>query len=67
MSARAVSSTRVKALQAIFDPSVLVFSDEYYDTLGLEHTSRPEEGDIITGRDVAVTTIFYTDHQEDAP
>ena len=31
---------RVKALQADFDPSVLVFSDEYYDTLGLE---RPEE------------------------
>ena len=27
---------RVKALQAAFDPSVLEFSDEYYDTLGLE-------------------------------
>ena len=26
----------VKALQAGFDPSVLHFSDEYYDTLGLE-------------------------------
>lgn len=26
----------VKALQAAFDPAVLVFSDEYYDTLGLE-------------------------------
>ena len=58
---------RVKALQAIFDPSVLVFSDEYYDTLGLEHPPRPEERDIITGRDMAVTTIFYTDHQEDVP
>lgn len=27
---------RVKALQAAFDPSVLKFSDEYYDTLGIE-------------------------------
>ena len=26
----------VKALQAGFDPSVLKFSDEYYDVLGLE-------------------------------
>ena len=26
----------VKALQGAFDPSVLRFSDEYYDTLGLE-------------------------------
>ena len=58
---------RVKALQAIFDPSVLVFSDEYYETLGLEHPSCPEDRDIITGRDVAVTTIFYTDHQEGTP
>ena len=58
---------RVKALQAIFDPAVLEFSDEYYDTLGLEHPSRPEDRDIITGRDVAATTIFYTDHQEDTP
>lgn len=30
---------KVKALQAGFDPSVLKFSDEYYDVLGLE---RPE-------------------------
>ena len=27
---------RVKALQEAFDPSVLNFSDEYYDTLGIE-------------------------------
>lgn len=27
---------RVKALQAAFDPGVLRFSDEYYDTLGIE-------------------------------
>ncbi|MFR3921564.1 MAG: hypothetical protein ACLTYN_05850 [Dysosmobacter welbionis] len=27
----------MKALQAAFDPSVLEFSDEYYDTLGLEN------------------------------
>lgn len=28
---------KVKALQADFDPSVLKFSDEYYDVLGIEH------------------------------
>ena len=27
---------KVKALQEAFDPSVLQFSDEYYDTLGIE-------------------------------
>ena len=27
---------RVKALQAVFDPAILKFSDEYYDTLGIE-------------------------------
>lgn len=27
---------RVKAMQAAFDPGVLQFSDEYYDTLGIE-------------------------------
>lgn len=27
---------RVKALQAAFDPSILRFSDDYYDTLGIE-------------------------------
>ena len=27
----------VKAMQAAFDPSALVFSDEYYDVLGLEN------------------------------
>lgn len=27
---------KVKALQAVFDPGVLNFSDEYYDTLGIE-------------------------------
>ena len=45
----------------------MVFSDEYYDTLGLDDPRHPEDRDIITGRDVAVTTIFYTDHQEDTP
>lgn len=27
---------KVKALQAAFDPGILKFSDEYYDTLGIE-------------------------------
>lgn len=27
---------KVKALQAAFDPAILKFSDEYYDTLGIE-------------------------------
>lgn len=30
----------VKALQAAFDPSFLIFSDEYYDVLGLEKPIR---------------------------
>ena len=33
----------VRAMQAVFDPSVLVFSDEYYDVLGLENPRTPEE------------------------
>lgn len=33
----------VRAMQAAFDPSVLVFSDEYYDVLGLENPRAPEE------------------------
>ena len=32
----------VKAMQAAFDPSALVFSDEYYDVLGLENPRNPE-------------------------
>ena len=32
----AASFEKVKALQAGFDPSILRFSDEYYDVLGLE-------------------------------
>lgn len=35
---------RVRALQSGFDPSVLRFSDAYYDTLGLE---RPNEEDFL--------------------
>ena len=33
----------VKAMQAAFDPSVLTFSDEYYDVLGLENPRHTEE------------------------
>lgn len=29
---------KVKALQAVFDPAVLSFSDEYYDVLGVERS-----------------------------
>lgn len=36
----------VKAMQADFDPSVLVFSDEYYDVLGLENPRCPEDGEL---------------------
>ena len=57
---------RVKALQADFDPSVLEFSDEYYDTLGLENPRHPEEENIIYGSDVAATQVFFT-KREDAP
>ena len=57
---------RVKALQAAFDPSVLEFSDEYYDTLGLENPRHPEEENIIYGSDVAATQVVFT-KREDAP
>ena len=57
---------RVKALQASFDPSVLEFSDEYYDTLGLENPRHPEEENIIYGSDVAATQVVFT-KREDAP
>ena len=57
---------RVKALQAAFDPSALEFSDEYYDTLGLENPRHPEEENIIYGSDVAATQVFFT-KREDAP
>lgn len=33
----------VRAMQAAFDPSALVFSDEYYDVLGLENPRASEE------------------------
>lgn len=33
----------VRAMQAAFDPSELVFSDEYYDVLGLENPRASEE------------------------
>ena len=33
----------VRAMQAAFDPSALLFSDEYYDVLGLENPRDPEE------------------------
>lgn len=34
---------RVRALQKAFDPSVLTFSDEYYEVLGLENPRKTEE------------------------
>lgn len=57
---------RVKALQAAFDPSALEFSDEYYDTLGLENPRHPEEENIIYGSDVAATQVIIT-KGEDQP
>ena len=57
---------RVKALQAAFDPSKLEFSDEYYDTLGLDNPRHPEEQELNTGRDVAVTQMIFT-KREDTP
>lgn len=33
----------VRAMQAVFDPSALVFSDKYYDVLGLENPRCPEK------------------------
>lgn len=42
---------KVKALQASFDPSSPRFSNEYYDALGLESPSRPEEA--VRGRELS--------------
>ena len=56
---------RVKDLQASFDPSVLEFSDEYYDTLGLEPPqSRKEKGKQPLFEFPPVTFDF---HKEDTP
>ena len=58
---------RVKALQAAFDPSVLNFSDEYYDTLGLDNPRYPEGQDTVWyGSDVAATQVIIT-KREDTP
>lgn len=38
---------RVRALQGAFDPAGLVFSDEYYDVLGLENPRGDPRGTVI--------------------
>ena len=48
---------KVKAMQADFDPSVLNFSDEYYDVLGLENPRHPGETEIIQG--TAFATVLF--------
>lgn len=40
---------KVKAMQEEFDPSILNFSDEYYDVLGLENPRHPGETEVIQG------------------
>ncbi|MDE7004600.1 MAG: DUF4250 domain-containing protein [Oscillospiraceae bacterium] len=55
---------KVKALQAGFDPSVLHFSDEYYDVLGLENPRYPEETEVIQGQ--AFAEAVFTVEKEDA-
>ena len=55
---------RVKALQAIFDPAVLEFSDEYYDTLGLEPPQGRKEEEKPLFEFPPVTFGF---HKEDTP
>ena len=57
----------MKALQAAFDPAVLEFSDEYYDTLGLDNPRHPEGQDTVWyGSDVAATQVIITT-REDTP
>lgn len=49
---------KVKTMQAEFDPSVLNFSDEYYDVLGLENPRHPGETELIQG--TAFATVILT-------
>ena len=49
---------RVKELQTGFDPSVLNFSDAYYDTLGLEKPKRGMQRKEKPGCDVAATQVI---------
>lgn len=48
----------VKAMQAAFDPSVLRFSDEYYDILGLEN---PWGGTAPAGESGGAETVFQAE------
>ena len=49
---------KVKLLQREFNPSVLNWSDEYYDTLGLENPRRPDE-EIIYQAQTAATEVTF--------
>ncbi len=51
-------------MQAAFDPSALLFSDEYYDVLGLENPRHPEEQEHTGGCAMADVQDFFFNREE---
>lgn len=56
----------VKAMQAAFDPSALVFSDEYYDVLGLEDPRHRVEREPGSGCGVFPPVFFGRKRRNDS-
>lgn len=56
----------VKAMQAAFDPSALVFSDEYYDVLGLENPRHRVEREPGSGCGVFPPVFFGRKRRNDS-
>lgn len=54
----------VRAMQAAFDPSALLFSHEYYDVLGLENPRHPEEQEHTGGCAMADVQDFFFNREE---
>ena len=54
----------VRAMQAAFDSSALLFSDEYYDVLGLENPRHPEEQEHTGGCAMADVQDFFFNREE---
>lgn len=48
---------KIKVMQEAFDPSVLKFSDEYYDVLGLENPRHPGETETVQGTAFATVIL----------
>lgn len=55
---------RIRALQSVFDPAVLTFSDEYYDVLGLENPRHPGETEHLCGGECASAQMLFPEDSE---